>query len=204
MKKTSTMTAVAFVSSLLLAGAALGQTGQTGQQEQMRSPGQAGMTGQAAQAGQQQIRTASDIQNFEVQTAAGEKVGKVDKVVVDLERGQIGYVIVSAAQGSDQYIIPWKALRSQPQQQTLVLNLSQDRLQQAPKGDMQQISDRQRGREIHQFYGVSPYWEETGMQQRGMQQREQMQQHRDQMQQQRDQMQQRTPQPPTTTPRPGM
>lgn len=203
MKKTSTMTAIAFVGSLLLAGAALGQTAPTGQQEQMRNQsGQAGMTDQSAQAGQQQIRAATDIQDFNVQTAAGEKVGEVDQVIVDLQQGQIGYVIVSAAEGDDKYIIPWKALKSQPQQQTLVLDLSPDRLQQAPKGDIQEVSDRQKASEIHQFYGVSPYWEESGAQQRGMQQRDQM--HRDMMQQQqqREPMQQQPGQQPTT--RPGM
>lgn len=185
MKKTAILTASAFLASLAFTGFALaaGEYGKSEQKQtgaQSKQPAASGQTQAGMQAGQQQIRTASDIQKFNVQTAAGEKLGKIDKVVVDLEQGRIGYIIVSAAQGSDKYVIPWKALRSEPQQQSLILNMTTAQLQQAPKGDIQLVQDRQKGREIHQFFGVSPYWEETGMQQQrqpgSMQQPDQSQQ----------------------------
>ncbi|MFA5516983.1 MAG: PRC-barrel domain-containing protein [Desulfuromonadales bacterium] len=149
MRKAATMTAVAFLASMAFAGTALAadqkQSQQMGQQQQQQK--------------QQQISNASDVQKFSVQTAQGEKLGKVDKVVLDLQQGQIGYVIVSATEGQDKYIIPWKALKAQPQEQALVLNISADMLKQAPKGDIQQVLNKDQGRQIHQYYGVAPYWE---------------------------------------------
>ena len=41
-----------------------------------------------------------------------------------------------------------------------MVNIPRDQLQEAPKGGMEAVADREQGRHIHQFYGVSPYWEE--------------------------------------------
>ncbi len=164
MKKAAITTAIAFLASMATAGMALAADAKTDQKQQQSQMGQSSQSqiglSQAGQSGQkQEITNASDVQKFSVQTAQGEKLGKVDKVVLDLQQGQIGYVIVSAAQGNDKYIIPWKALKAQPQQQALVLNISADMLKQAPKGDIQQVLNQDQGRKIHQYYGVAPYWE---------------------------------------------
>lgn len=149
MKKAAIVTAFAFLAGIASTGMAL--AADTMEKDQKQSQMQTG------QAGQQQIRTASDIQKFNVQTAQGEKLGKVDKVVVDLQQGQIAYVTFSG-KGQEDVIVPWKALKADPQQQTLTLDMSADKLKQAPKGDVQQLS-RDQGRQIHQFFGVAPYWE---------------------------------------------
>lgn len=157
MKKAAFTTAIAFLAATALSGTALAADAAKKEQQQSQSMSQSGQTSS------QQIRTASDLQKFDVQTAQGEKIGKVDKVVIDMQQGQIAYVTLSG-KGMDNVIVPWKALKAQPQQQTLALSKSDmnaDKLKQAPKGDIQQLS-RDQGRQIHQFFGVAPYWESGG------------------------------------------
>ena len=192
MKKAAVVTAFAFLAGIAGTGTVFAADAMKDQQKQSSQ-----MQSQSGQAGQQQIRTASDLEKFSVQTAQGEKLGKVDKVVVDLQQGQIAYVTLSG-QGQKNLIIPWKALQAQPQQQTLVLNMSADKLQQAPKGDIQQLS-RDQGRQIHQFYGVAPYWE-GGQQQ---QQQQPMQQMDHQMDKSQGTMMDREQSEPRQQPQPG-
>jgi sporulation protein YlmC with PRC-barrel domain len=111
------------------------------------------------------IQAADDLKNFTVQDTRGEKIGKVSQVLVDLDSGRIGYAVVSSGgflgMGGEKYIVPFNALKSGERRQTLTLDVQKDQLRQAPKGDMEQVMSRESGREIHQFYGVSPYWEEN-------------------------------------------
>lgn len=153
-------TTAAILASLALAGGALAAREQSSSEKQEESSSSTSSSSQS-QAGQQQIRPVSELEKFNVQSTEGQKVGKVNKVVVDMDQGRIAYVLVNAQEGGGNYIIPWKALQSDPQQKTLTLNKSPEQLRQAPKGEIQAI-DRQMGRRIHEFYGVSPYWEERG------------------------------------------
>lgn len=121
------------------------------------------------------IQAADDLKNFTVQDTQGEKIGKVSQVLVDLDSGRIGYAVVSSGgflgMGGQKYIVPFNALKSAEKGQTLTLDVQKDKLQQAPKGDMEQVMTRDSGREIHQFYGVSPYWEESGSEQKSEEKR---------------------------------
>lgn len=153
-------TTVALLASLALAGGALAAREETSSDKKEQTTSSSSSSKQS-QAGQQQIRPVADLEKFNVQSTQGQKVGKVNKVVVDMDQGRIAYVLVNAEEGGGNYIIPWKALESDPQQKTLTLNKSPEQLRQAPKGDLKAI-DRQMGRQIHEFYGVSPYWEEKG------------------------------------------
>ncbi len=169
MKKAALWTAAAFLMSLVTAGVSMaaGEYGKSEQKEKATSGQMSGaMSGAQAQAtGQEQIRTANDLQDFTVQDNQGKKIGKVDKVGIDLQHGQIGYVTVSS-QGKD-LIIPWQALKVEPQQKTLALsNMSADQLKQAPQGKLDKSLTREKEQKIHQFYGVAPYWESTGTQER--------------------------------------
>ncbi len=157
MKKTAMATLIVFLAGIACTGTVLAADPMKKEQKQSSQM-------QSGQAGLQQIRTASDIEKFNVQTAQGEKLGEVDKVVVDLQQGQIAYVTFSG-KGQDNVIVPWKALKADPQQQTLTLDMSADKLKQAPKGDVQQLS-RDQGRQIHQFFGVAPYWESGSQKER--------------------------------------
>lgn len=164
-------------------GAATGTVGQeratTGQQDQQRD---------VAQADKSKLKSADDLTDFKVTDQRGEEVGSVSQVLIDVQSGQVGYAIISSngvlGMGGDEYIVPFSALSPGQEEETLMMNIQRDQLQQAPD-DLEQIS-RSQEQQIHQHYGLSPYWEESGAQRSDQFQQDQLQQQQpDQMQQER-------------------
>jgi sporulation protein YlmC with PRC-barrel domain len=182
MKRISLFTLSIFALSLFFTATAMsageGRTGATGA---------TGTTGQQQAQAQQNLKKADDITGMNIHNLQGENLGSIDSLVIDVQQGQIAYVIVSAGGllgvGGEDRAIPFNALRIDPMQEdVLTLDIDQQRFENAPVVDVDQL-DRQRGQEIHQFYGVSPYWEESGMQQqRSPVQQQQMQEQQRQQQ----------------------
>lgn len=195
MKKRTLMTTMFFAASLVTAGGALaaeesrpgqdaskygtsssdmtrsgsvGTSSSSATSQERETSGQVTASEQGSQKSKS-IQAADDLKNFTVQDTRGEKVGKVSQVLVDVDSGRIGYAVVSSGgflgMGGQKYIVPFNALKSGEKGQTLTLDIQKDQLKQAPKGDIEQVMNRETGREIHQFYGVSPYWEEGGSEQ---------------------------------------
>jgi hypothetical protein len=178
MKRISALTTALVAGSLLIAGGAMAQThpgvtepGSGIQQRQQQPMGQQPMGQQqmGQRMGQQQVKAADELKNFSLRDQQGQNIGEIDQVLVDLQQGQIGYVVVEA-QGQS-HVIPWNALQADAQRQTLTLQISADRFRQAPTGDAQMVQDMEQARQIHQFYGVAPYWEEETMIDRRMRER---------------------------------
>jgi hypothetical protein len=147
MKTISVMIAALFTMGLL-AGGAMAQT--------IEHPMGAGW---AAQFEQQRVQAIDDIRNYSLRDAQGADLGRIDQVLVDMQRGQVGYVVVQSPTG-ESHVIPFNALQVDPAQETLTLQMDADRFRQAPTGDAQVVQDLNQAEQIHQFYGVSPYWED--------------------------------------------
>jgi sporulation protein YlmC with PRC-barrel domain len=165
------------------------------QQEQQKEQQQARQEGQQKSQYAQQLMTANEIEGMKIQNQQGEEIGSVDKVVLDSQDGQIAYVVVTSGgfwgMGGEKAVIPWKAVQLQQQAEgdkpMLMVNVSKEQLKNAPQGDIQEILDRRQAEQIHQYYGVAPYWE--GQQE--PQQMQQPQQMKQQMEQKQEQMEQK-------------
>lgn len=136
------------------------------------------------QVSQQNLKKADDLAGMNIQNLQGEELGSIDSIVIDVQKGQVAYVTVTTGgllgAGGETHAIPFNALQFDPvQENALTLDIDQQRFESAPVAEVDQL-DRQLGQEIHQFYGVSPYWEESGAQQQ--QQPEQMRQQQPQQQ----------------------
>jgi hypothetical protein len=153
MKKLSVLTAILFTLSLLMAGLSMARD--------VEHPMGAGWE---AQFGHQQVKAANDISNFTLQDRQGQDLGQIDQLLVDTLRGQIGYVVVQSPTGQT-HVIPWNALLVDPEHETLTLAMDADRFRNAPTGDAQMVQDMNQAHQLHQFYGVSPYWESDMIQQ---------------------------------------
>jgi sporulation protein YlmC with PRC-barrel domain len=177
MKRLSILTLSIFTLSLFFTATAMSAGERTGTRDTTGATGTTATGQQQAQAVQQNLKKADDITGMEVHNLQGENLGSIDSLVIDVQQGQIAYVIVSAGGvlgvGGEDRAIPFNALRLDPMQEdVLTLDIDQQRFENAPVVDVDQL-DRQRGQEIHQFYGVSPYWEESGQQRSPMQQQQQ-------------------------------
>jgi sporulation protein YlmC with PRC-barrel domain len=152
-------------------------------QTQLGIQGQQAQQSQQLQQQRQNLLLVDNLIGTEIQNQQGEKIGQIDSVLVDVENGRIGFVTMTSGgvfgMGQDKYIVPFNALQkkmpqgtqaqvSERQQRQVVftLNKEKDQLKAVPEGDIEEVLTRQnQSREIHEHYGVSPYWEEGQLQQ---------------------------------------
>lgn len=120
-----------------------------------------------------QVMSVDEIKDLKVQTQEGKEIGSIKEVVLDAKEGRIAYAVIGSGtfmgifSEDEQIIVPWEALNYQQEQQDVVftINATEQQLRDAPKGDVEQLSDRQQGQEIYDYYGLSPYWENGEQQQ---------------------------------------
>ncbi|MGE0717596.1 MAG: PRC-barrel domain-containing protein [Alphaproteobacteria bacterium] len=102
----------------------------------------------------------ADVTGTEVRNAKDEELGTVEDVIVDSASGGIRYVIVSTGgwlgMGEDYVAVPWNALNATPGLNTLVLKVTQDTLENAPKVDPDRFgaADRQMSNRSE----IDSYW----------------------------------------------
>lgn len=92
-------------------------------------------------------------------------IGSVKRLMIDKQTGQVAYAVMSfggfLGLGEDTHTVPWGSLTYDTGLGGYKTNISADQLKGAPaysRGDSTDWSDRGRERELHDYYGVSPYW----------------------------------------------
>ncbi|HEY3204431.1 MAG TPA: PRC-barrel domain-containing protein [Thermoanaerobaculia bacterium] len=110
--------------------------------------------------------TASTLTGNAVRNSQGERLGKIEDFMLDLETGRIAYCVLSfggfLGMGDKLFAVPWNAMTLDMVNHEFILDVPQERLKQAPgfdKDNWPDISDRQWGSRVFAFYNVAPYWE---------------------------------------------
>jgi sporulation protein YlmC with PRC-barrel domain len=138
---------------------------------------QKGQLGQQFQQQKQSLMLVDHLIGTEIQNQQGEKIGEIDSVLVDVDNGQVGFVTLTSGGvfgvGDDKYIVPFNALQKkmpqgkeaqagerQLRQVVFTLNKQKNQLKKVPEGDIEEaLTQEGQSKGIHEFYGVSPYWE---------------------------------------------
>ncbi len=109
--------------------------------------------------------SASKLQGREVRNPHGERLGRVEDLMMDLDSGCIAYAVLSFGGvlgiGDKWFAIPWQALRADPGRDDIVVDIDRDVLAKAPgfdKANPPDMSDRDWGLEIYAYYQQDPYW----------------------------------------------
>ena len=109
--------------------------------------------------------SASTLIGDAVHNNAGENLGKVEELMLDLEQGRISYAVLSfggfLGMGNKLFAIPWDAFTLDTDEHAFVLNVPKEKLEKAPgfdKDNWPDFADRKWGQTIHQYYGTRPYW----------------------------------------------
>ena len=98
---------------------------------------------------------------------AGEQLGNLKELVLDLEDGRIAYAVLSfgglMGLGDKLFAIPWEALILNPKDHTFILNVEKEVLKDAPGFDKDHWPDNAQYEagwllDIYEYYGYSPYW----------------------------------------------
>ena len=112
------------------------------------------------------IMSASTLEGDEVMNRAGEKLGAIEEIMLDVPTGRIAYAVLSSGGflgiGDKLFAIPWNALTLDPEHHCFLLDVSKERLRQAPGFDKDHwptMADSRWASELHTYYGSRPYWE---------------------------------------------
>jgi sporulation protein YlmC with PRC-barrel domain len=114
-----------------------------------------------------QVLQATTILGTKILNRAGEQLGSLKELVIDLEDGRIAYAVLSfggiLGKGDKLFAIPWEALILNPKDRTFILDVKKEVLKQAPGFDKDHWPDNAQYEAgwlsaIYEYYGYSPYW----------------------------------------------
>ncbi len=111
-----------------------------------------GVTAETLHSGKEFIGT-------EVRDSAGQKVGQIEDVALDFNRGA-GYAVVSSDKElkiDKIFLVPLSALTASPDGKYVNLTVSREQLATLPKRDVR-MTEQEYDRNLHDFYGVSYPW----------------------------------------------
>jgi hypothetical protein len=100
-----------------------------------------------------------------VYRANGEKIGKIERLMIDKYSGLVAYAVMSfggfLGLGHEHYPVPWALLDYEKRHQGFVVNITDEQLKTAPKfdpGEEWDWADNKRGETVYGHYRVPPYW----------------------------------------------
>jgi sporulation protein YlmC with PRC-barrel domain len=113
-----------------------------------------------------EIMAADTLTGNDVVNSAGEDLGEIEHIMLDVPKGRIAYAVLTfggfLGMGEKLFAIPWHALRLDTINKCFILDASIEQLQNAPgfdKGQWPSMADQTWARDIHSYYSARPYWE---------------------------------------------
>jgi sporulation protein YlmC with PRC-barrel domain len=112
------------------------------------------------------VLAASTLAGDSVRNAAGEDLGKIDEIMIDIPSGRVAYAVLSfggfLGMGDKLFAVPWSALKVDEDEKCFILNVDKRTIEQAPgfdKDNWPDMSDQTLGLELSAYYKVEPYWD---------------------------------------------
>jgi len=111
------------------------------------------------------VMAADTLDGNRVLSSDGEDIGKIKDIMLDVGSGRIAYAVLSSGGflgiGDKLLAIPWRALTLDTEQKCFVLNMTAERVKNAPgfdKDHWPSMADQTWATSVHQYYGSEPYW----------------------------------------------
>lgn len=112
------------------------------------------------------VMSAETLAGNSVVNPAGENLGQIKHIMLDVLNGRIAYAVLSfggmMGMGDKLFAIPWQALKLDTDKERFVFDVDPERLRNAPGFDKDHwplMGDYQWATDIHSFYNHTPYWE---------------------------------------------
>ena len=113
------------------------------------------------------VLSASTLEGDDVRNSAGEKLGTLDEIMIDIPTGQIAYAVLSfggiLGMGNKLFAVPWSNLSVDEDQKCLILDVDKTTLDNAPgfdKDNWPDMADYGWGSKVYDYYGAKPYWKD--------------------------------------------
>ncbi|MEP6998531.1 MAG: PRC-barrel domain-containing protein [Betaproteobacteria bacterium] len=121
-----------------------------------------------------EVMDAATLQGDKIVNAAGDDLGKIEAIMLDVTSGRIAYAVLSfggfLGMGAKLFAIPWGALTLDAREKQFVLDVSKEKLESAEgfdKDHWPSMADPNWAAELHAYYNVTPYWEDDEQDLRG-------------------------------------
>ena len=112
-----------------------------------------------------EIMASSTLEGDKVVNPKGEALGKIEEIMIDVERGTVAYAVMSCGGmlglGEKLFAIPWEAFTLDARNHAFILDADRSRFENAPgfdKSHWPSMADSSWANEVHRYYGVEPYW----------------------------------------------
>lgn len=114
------------------------------------------------------LMTASTLTGFNIVNMAGETLGDVEEIMLDVEHGTVAYAVMSSGGflgiGEKLFAIPWRALRLDTERRVFVLDVQKSHFDNAPGFESTHWPTQLNGgeawhRDVHDYYQTPVYWE---------------------------------------------
>ncbi len=111
------------------------------------------------------VLSASTIMDDTVVNPAGEELGNIEELMIDLDGGRVSYAVLSfggfLGLGDKLFAIPWEAFTLDPEEEVFVLDVNKETLENAPgfdEDDWPEHPTHEWMVEVYEYYGYTPYW----------------------------------------------
>lgn len=109
--------------------------------------------------------SASTLTGDKARNPAGDDLGKIEEVVIDLDTGRVAYAVLAAGgflgMGDKYFAIPWDRLTVDTDNKEVVVNVDKEILEKAPgfdKDNWPEVSDNAWIADVYRYYQSTPYW----------------------------------------------
>ncbi|MGO4280308.1 PRC-barrel domain-containing protein [Cupriavidus sp. OV038] len=112
------------------------------------------------------VMASDTLEGNKVVDPSGEEIGTIDHIMLDVLGGRIAYAVLAMGGflgiGEKLHALPWSALTLDTRRKCFVLGVERERIKAAPGFDKEHwptMANSQWATTIHEYYGISPYWE---------------------------------------------
>lgn len=113
-----------------------------------------------------QLMTAATLTGDKVVNRAGEALGEIEDIMLDVGRGRIAYAVMGSGGflgvGEKLFAVPWHALTLDTDRHCFVLDVAKEHFRDAPGFDRDHwpsAAGEDWHREVHAYYRTPLYWE---------------------------------------------
>ncbi len=111
------------------------------------------------------VMAADTLEGDKVVNRQGQDLGTIEDIMIDVQRGRVAYAVMSCGGflgiGDKLFAIPWNALTLDADRHCFVMDADAQRFEKAPgfdKDHWPSMADNTWATQVHDFYGVRPYW----------------------------------------------
>ena len=107
------------------------------------------------------VLSASTLEETDVYNTSGEKLGEIEDIMINIENGSVAYAVLEFHEGflnmkEKLFAVPWDSFRVDEDNEQLILDVSKDKLKNAPgfsKDNWPDMADPAFYSSINEYYG---------------------------------------------------